>query len=143
MARPQFLLAHPLLQGVDDLAELVVERMEGVVPPHEVERLDLVTDEGVDPVELAWNSGSVEKSHAICNPFLAGSRRRAPTCAHLLRSPRGPASNVRPSRHRLRRRDEGRHHSPTPTTWDGLLRRQHGSRPTLTTWMGHHNPAPR
>ena len=49
--RPQPLLADLLLERVDDLATVVVQRGELQVRPDEVERFDLIADELVGPVE--------------------------------------------------------------------------------------------
>ena len=57
VGRPQPLAAHLLLQRVDDLAAGVVERRELQAGPHQVERLDLLPHERVDPVQLRLELG--------------------------------------------------------------------------------------
>ena len=52
MGSPQPLTPHLVLQRVDDLAPGPVQRHELLVRKHEVERLDLGTNELVSPVEL-------------------------------------------------------------------------------------------
>jgi hypothetical protein len=52
VGRPQVVVAHFLLHGVDDGPQLVVERMELPAGVEDVERLDLVRDELSSPVQL-------------------------------------------------------------------------------------------
>jgi AcrR family transcriptional regulator len=55
--RPHPAAAHFFLQRVDDLAAVLVERREREPGPHEVERLDLLAHERVDPVQLLLELG--------------------------------------------------------------------------------------
>ena len=54
---PQPLAANLLLQGVDDLAPRPLEGLVLLVPPDEVERLDLLAHEPVSPVQLLLELG--------------------------------------------------------------------------------------
>src|SRR5581483_4835952 len=54
---PQALLAHLFLQRLDRLAPGTLELGELLVGPHQVEGLDLLTHEGVGPVELLLELG--------------------------------------------------------------------------------------
>ena len=57
MRGPQVLLAHALLERVDDRAAGVVEGVVGEAREHQVEWLDLVAHERVRPVELLLELG--------------------------------------------------------------------------------------
>ena len=57
VAGPQAAFADLLFERVDDGPQCVVERVEGLVPPKKVDRLNLVADEGVDPVQLLLELG--------------------------------------------------------------------------------------
>ena len=72
--------------------------------PEQVERLDLLADELVGPVQFSWNSGSVSKSHAIVcllhrqgfwlNPAISAAMSHATTSAKD-RSPNVPSAQCR------------------------------------------------
>src|SRR5262249_52155318 len=57
MRRPEVAAAHFFLQWIDDLAPRLVQRHELLVRPEQVERLDLLAHERVDPVELLLELG--------------------------------------------------------------------------------------
>jgi hypothetical protein len=52
VGRPQTLAAHLVLERVDHPAAVLVQRDELQVREHEVERLDLLPHERVDPVQF-------------------------------------------------------------------------------------------
>jgi hypothetical protein len=54
---PEIAAAHLFLQRIDDLAARLVQRDVLLVRPQQVERFDLLPDEGVDPVELLLEFG--------------------------------------------------------------------------------------
>src|SRR5829696_4433021 len=73
MACPQALFAHRGLQRPDELGKLGRQRrIDGVLVlmSKVIERLDLVADECVHPVELCLELGSVLKSHMLFHPSI-------------------------------------------------------------------------
>src|SRR5439155_14170941 len=57
VGRPQSLTPHLFFQRVDDLAPSALERLVLLVAPDEVERLDLLADERVSPIQLLLKLG--------------------------------------------------------------------------------------